>query len=281
MADDDEQDAPDDEAAELTEHRFAANLRAAREAAGMSQGRLADEMVARGWPWHQQTVTRVETGRRMVRLGEAKAAAEILQTSLDRLTWPTSDARTVELLAALTRTAKAAFSTIAKETTELLRAADELRRHPVVAGIDPTPGKLVQDAVNEAREVLRLTPDGAVACGVADMSVAIAFQGVHGRKTPTFQPGSIDEAEEIAVALRRGEIVIVDLAETPADQVQRIRDFLNGAVRVHGGTVKPAGDLRYRAMPAAWGQREWALAEIPGTVTDLAPEGRRSGEAGA
>src|SRR5208283_4617751 len=106
MGDDNEQIAGDDEAPELgadetpelTEERFAANLRAVRDAAGMSQGRLADEMAARGWPWRQQTVTRVENGRRMVRLGEAKAVAEILETSLDRLTQPTGEMRVVELL---------------------------------------------------------------------------------------------------------------------------------------------------------------------------------------
>ena len=115
-------------APELTEKRFAANLRAAREAIGISQGRLAEEMVARGWPWHQQTVTRVETGRRMVRLGEAKAIAEILEMSLDQLTWPTEDARVIEQMTEWMRVAKTAYRRIAEETTELVRTTELLRR---------------------------------------------------------------------------------------------------------------------------------------------------------
>src|SRR5215510_1058787 len=154
MVDDDEQDGLGDETPEL-----------------------ADEMTARGWPWRQQTVTRVENGRRMVRLGEAKAVAEILQTSLDRLTWPTAEARLVETLAGWTRTARAAHQAIARETHELLRAGQSLRT--AVAETDDASaqhalGKLVVDAVAEARNVLQLSPEGAVAHGVALMAATSA-----------------------------------------------------------------------------------------------------------
>lgn len=65
------------------ERQFAVVMREAREARGLPQGQFAGEMARRGCPgWVQQTVTRVETGRRMVRLSEAMAAASILGIDL-------------------------------------------------------------------------------------------------------------------------------------------------------------------------------------------------------
>jgi transcriptional regulator with XRE-family HTH domain len=89
----------DEDAEDLfgAEERFAVNIRRVREEQGMSQGKFAEEMTTRGWPWRQQTVTRVETGRRTVRLGEAHAAADILHVTLDRLLWPSAEATEVSL----------------------------------------------------------------------------------------------------------------------------------------------------------------------------------------
>jgi transcriptional regulator with XRE-family HTH domain len=89
---DDYQPAFPDEA----ERRLAANLRILREGRGISQMKLAQEMAARDWPWRQQTVARVESGQRMIRLGEAVALASILGVSLGYLTRPGSDAIEVE-----------------------------------------------------------------------------------------------------------------------------------------------------------------------------------------
>jgi transcriptional regulator with XRE-family HTH domain len=163
---DSEQTALGDEAPELTEQRFAANLRVFREERGMSQGRLAEEMAARGWPWRQQTVTRVETGRRMVRLGEAKAVAEILETSLDMLTMRTDEARIIESLTDLIRRVKGSYRMIAGLTDELLRAREALRTHPIVIAADPSESPRVRELVAEALDVQALTPEGAVAQGL-------------------------------------------------------------------------------------------------------------------
>lgn len=159
--------APGDEAPELIEQRFVANLRVVREERGISQGCLAGEMAARGWPWRQQTVTRVETGRRMVRLGEAQAVAEILGTSLDVLMMGTGQARIIEHLADLIRKARASHRLIAVATIELLRARELLRTNPVVVvGGDGESSQVLQ-VVAEARDVQHLTPEGAVAQGIA------------------------------------------------------------------------------------------------------------------
>ena len=269
MGDDSEQIALDGEPPELTEQRFAENLRAIREASGMSQGRLADEMAARGWPWRQQTVTRVENGRRMVRLGEAKAVAEILSTSLDRLTWRTGEAKVVEELAAWTRQAKDAFRLIAESTAEQLRARGLLHGHPVVIGDDPSGSARIRNAVMEARDVQELTPEGAVAQGIARRVRMAEFYEWQGRDLPALRPQSIADAGMIADALRTGEVVIIDLTQTPPSHVQRIQDFVNGATRVRGGTVSRVGEMKYRVAPAAVNEREKAM------VADLIPESKK------
>jgi hypothetical protein len=75
---------------------FAVNLRRRRDAQVMSQGELARRMVARGFPWYQQTVRRVEDGTRKVSVGEAVVLAGLLDTTLEELTRPTPEADAAE-----------------------------------------------------------------------------------------------------------------------------------------------------------------------------------------
>lgn len=261
MVDDEEQTTGGDETPELTEERFAANLRAVREAAGMSQGRLAEEMTARGWPWHQQTVTRVENGRRMVRLGEAKAVAEILETSLDRLTQPTGEMRVIELLSEWTHQARTAWLAIKESTVRLLNAKGNLRSHPAVAGAEPA-SERVLEALLDARHVQQLTPEGAVVQGVAEMARSAVFAagraGLDG--SLTIEPRGIVDAGQIAVALRGGEVVVIDFMGTEDEEIQRLQDFINGAVGVRGGSVERLADRRYRVIPALLNPRELGVS---------------------
>jgi transcriptional regulator with XRE-family HTH domain len=64
---------------------FSEALRATRERRSMTQGELAQQMSARGFDFHQQTVTKVENGRRKVTIGEATAMAAILEAPLEAL----------------------------------------------------------------------------------------------------------------------------------------------------------------------------------------------------
>ena len=52
------------------EQVVAANIKAWRRAAGLTQGDLAGEMAALGWHWYKQTAGRVERNERKVRIGE-------------------------------------------------------------------------------------------------------------------------------------------------------------------------------------------------------------------
>lgn len=67
---------------------FGINLRAAREAAGLSQSDVARAMSDAGHAWYQTTTSRVEAGDRPVRLTEARQLAELVGVSLDDLVRP-------------------------------------------------------------------------------------------------------------------------------------------------------------------------------------------------
>jgi transcriptional regulator with XRE-family HTH domain len=77
---------------EKTAERLGANVKQLREVASVSQAELARRMTERGWPWHQSTVYRVESGRQPMRFEEAVDLADILDVTLDRLTWATGEA---------------------------------------------------------------------------------------------------------------------------------------------------------------------------------------------
>ncbi|MBT2429388.1 helix-turn-helix domain-containing protein [Streptomyces sp. ISL-112] len=62
--------------------RFAEWLRSARSASGLSQGKVADAMNAEGFVFYQQTIAKVESGERPVRLDEATALARIFGADL-------------------------------------------------------------------------------------------------------------------------------------------------------------------------------------------------------
>ena len=196
--------------------------------------------------------------------------AEILETSLDMLTWPTDEARIIEHLADSIRRVKVPYRLIASATDELLRARGALRTHPVVAAADPTESPPVQELVAEARDVQELTPEGAVAQGIALLAdVGEFFDQAAG--ITTFQPRSMADMEAIAEALRTGMNIVIDLTQAPTADAQRITDFLDGATRVRGGMVERISDMKYRAMPATTNQREWAISATRGTLADLAP----------
>ena len=85
-----EGEGPDADPAGVVDELFAIQLHQTRERLKMSQGELARQMSARGFPYYQQTVRRIEDSQRKVSVGEAKALAEILGTTIDLLTEPVS-----------------------------------------------------------------------------------------------------------------------------------------------------------------------------------------------
>ena len=66
--------SPDDDPLRAAREMFGGNLRAVREHRGMGQRELAARMAERHFPWHQNTVTRVEKGDRDISFAEVRGA---------------------------------------------------------------------------------------------------------------------------------------------------------------------------------------------------------------
>ncbi|QZY52710.1 helix-turn-helix domain-containing protein [Leucobacter tenebrionis] len=67
------------------ERAFVYNMARLRKMRGMSQNELANRLTAKGLPFYQATVQRVENGERSVRLDEACVIAELFEVSLDAM----------------------------------------------------------------------------------------------------------------------------------------------------------------------------------------------------
>jgi len=113
---------------EAAERQFAANLKAVREARGMSQTALAERMSGLGHRWHQSTVTKIEAGRRAVRIGEARDLATILDTTVDELSAiGTDEAAAIEALTTSAIAVRKAWQQHAESNVTYRAALRELR----------------------------------------------------------------------------------------------------------------------------------------------------------
>src|ERR1039458_7763755 len=132
------------------DQRLAYNMRVLRKRTGLSQAALAAEMAARGHPWHQQTVVRAESAARVLPLLEAHDLAEVLGTTLDRLTRPSGEAQAIESLDAAGWAVVQAHEAIAAGVEKLLAAVAAVRAH--AARYERAVAPKVQDARTDARD---------------------------------------------------------------------------------------------------------------------------------
>lgn len=153
-------------AATAADEYFAANVREARERTGMSQSELAKQMADRGWRYYPQTVQRIEAGERKVSVGEGKSLAEILHTTVDRLTWPGTEVSAARLLDEFTGRAQTAYRQITASTRALLWAQHQLT---VTLSEAETTGLLgsapIRPLARDAAQALEWEPEDAVAEG--------------------------------------------------------------------------------------------------------------------
>lgn len=105
------------EAPALTwESNFRMQMRLLREVKGLTQTDLAKSLKVWGLPFHQQTIQRIETGERPVRLDEAFLIARELGVSLDYMTTVSSPGL---------RDMKYAVDKLRRETESLHEAVSE------------------------------------------------------------------------------------------------------------------------------------------------------------
>jgi len=118
----------DDERLRGERKAFGENLRAVRERRGTGQRELAARMAAQGYPWHQNTVTRVEAGDRSVSFYEAMALAALLGVTTDRFTWSAPEAAEREMAAAAAARLRGAWRELALAKARLDDARDAAAR---------------------------------------------------------------------------------------------------------------------------------------------------------
>ena len=137
---------------QAVDERLAENLRALREHQGISQAALARRMKARGHPWHQATVHRVETGVQPVSLKEATGLAAILGVPLDRLTWAAGEVADRLLAEAAIGRLREAAEEAADSLARLRAAQDSAKRAARDAGKSKYPR--VREAAAAIKEEL-------------------------------------------------------------------------------------------------------------------------------
>lgn len=113
----------------------------------MSQEKLALEMMARGWPWRQQTVTKIENGQRMVRFGEAVALTGIFGVSVERFTWPSQESDQTEQLDEAGAVLRRSYEAVAEAVFRLL--IDQQSAERALAGSADSKYERVQKARRE------------------------------------------------------------------------------------------------------------------------------------
>ena len=175
---------------ETADQRLAYNMRVLRKRKDMSQAALAAAMAARGHRWHQQTVVRAESAARVLPFTEAADLAEILGTTLDRLTRPSGEAQAIESLDAAGWSVVEAHEVIAKGVENLLAAVDAVRAH--AARYERAVAPKVQDARTDALDRVATYGD----------AVAAVEEGIHRyeERPGTVQdhagPGPVDNTTE-------------------------------------------------------------------------------------
>lgn len=101
---------------------FGDNIRKNRERKKMSQGDLAREMTARGWPWHQSTVYKTEHGTRRTEAFELHDLAEILGVPMNHLFWPPGEVNEAAMVERAIVMVRRAWEQTAQSALELISA---------------------------------------------------------------------------------------------------------------------------------------------------------------
>ncbi|MGM9473166.1 helix-turn-helix domain-containing protein [Pseudarthrobacter sp. YS3] len=152
----------------VDEERFRMNMRLLREKRGWSQGEMSRRLIEAGWNiFHQTTVSRIESGERPIKLGEARAVAAILDVPLEKMLTLPEDARIAEELESARTRVQKNYDNIVAHTDILEHELYKLRnllgsaRVQVPASERPS----VQDLVDNAEHALKMSAEGAVAKG--------------------------------------------------------------------------------------------------------------------
>lgn len=171
------------------EQNFREHMRELREAMGLSQAELARRIRAKGPAFHQQTVARIESGDRPVRLNEAFLVAEELAASLDEMTLqPGWEELTLRRLSEEVEDARAAlseaFGAWANARLTLAAVADEgdlppAVAHQVEAALQEGPGDLLGLLVKAWGSAISSSPRAGTGSHVTHLLAGWDLDGEH------------------------------------------------------------------------------------------------------
>ena len=139
------------------DENFAVNVRVARERRGWSQAEFSQKLRDAGLTnFHQTTVSRVEKGERVVRLGEAQVIAATLGTLVDFLTTSPRERHWANMLGDGEQMISAGSIEVSEGIDKVLRGSKYLEF--VLERIEDESGEWAKgdglDTVREAREAL-------------------------------------------------------------------------------------------------------------------------------
>lgn len=110
------------------EERFRAQMEDLRSARQITQTALAEQVRERGFPFHQQTIAKIENGTRPVRLDEAYVIADVLGSSVPQMVLPLKQARDLQRLTDAWRTASRLRYAVLRAAAEYDSARQELAK---------------------------------------------------------------------------------------------------------------------------------------------------------
>jgi transcriptional regulator with XRE-family HTH domain len=155
--------------ADLTaaDKRFAENLRAARERAGLSQRALAEEMAELGFRFRQQTIARIEAADRVVGVGESRALARACHTTVDALVRPGELGREAWLILDAARMVRDARAQIAALQLRHSNARAQLE-YRITRAEESGHAETLAEEIAIGRRALATGADGLAAAGYGE-----------------------------------------------------------------------------------------------------------------
>jgi transcriptional regulator with XRE-family HTH domain len=143
------------------DERFRVNFKAARERAGLTQEAVARAMAEAEFAFVQQTIARIELGRRKVSFGEAVALARAVGSTADALSRPPGLALEGWRILDAARQARESHATITVEARKFRDARARLERAAAKAAKDGTAHELA-DELSVGKRALTLDLDSAL-----------------------------------------------------------------------------------------------------------------------
>ncbi|WP_129359767.1 helix-turn-helix transcriptional regulator [Rothia uropygioeca] len=152
---------------ELEELRFRQEVQRRRAEKGWSQEALAKKMYDAGWTdFHQATISRIEKGKRPVRLGEARTLARILESSVGAMLAPSTDMQLLETFNRVGQEAVDTMNDAVESMMEFLQYQWALEFQLTQVETVDLEGSVPEDQVdsfqamiNKGRDLVRLDPE--------------------------------------------------------------------------------------------------------------------------